>query len=52
VGFLGGLFGYERIGRNRYLKLFFARIRLKPLPAQPGPHWRPRPGAGAGFFPI
>ncbi len=53
VGVLGGLFGYERIGRNRYLKLFFARIRLKPLPASPGPHWRPRPRRStASFFPI
>jgi len=54
VGFLGGLLGYERIGRNRYLKLFFARIRLKPLPAQPGPGRRPQrrsPGRSR-FFPI
>lgn len=54
VGFLGGLLGYERIGRNRYLKLFFARIRLKPLPAQPGPgrrRLRQAPGR-ARFFPI
>ncbi|MDY0000596.1 MAG: hypothetical protein RBU30_04820 [Polyangia bacterium] len=29
---LGGLVGYERIGRNRRLKLFWAPIRLKPLP--------------------
>jgi hypothetical protein len=54
VGILGGLFGYERIGRNRYLKLFFARIRLKPLPAQRGlaPPPRRRPPTGASFFPI
>jgi len=54
VGFMGGLLGYERIGRNRYLKLFFARIRLKPLPAQPGPgpQSQPRSPARAGFFPI
>jgi len=29
---LGGLFGYKRVGRNRYLKLFFFSIRLKPVP--------------------
>lgn len=54
VGFLGGLLGYERIGRNRYLKLFFARIRLKPLPAQPGPGRQPlrQVPSRTGFFPI
>lgn len=57
VGFLGGLVGYERIGRNRYLKLFFARIRLKPLPAQTGPGSDPsrrplRHAPRSSFFPI
>jgi len=32
---LAGLFGYERIGRNRYLKLFLIPIGLPALPAQP-----------------
>lgn len=28
-----GLFGWERIGRNRYLKLFFIPFELEPAPA-------------------
>ncbi len=28
-----GLFGYERIGRNRYVKLFFIPFELEPAPA-------------------
>jgi hypothetical protein len=28
-----GLFGWERIGRNRYLKLFFYPFELSPIPA-------------------
>ena len=28
-----GLFGYERIGRNRYLKLLFFPFELEPAPA-------------------
>jgi hypothetical protein len=28
-----GVFGYERIGRNRYLKLLFIPFELKPAPA-------------------
>ncbi len=31
--FLTGLFGYERIGRNRYAKVFFFSIPLEPAPA-------------------
>ncbi len=54
VGILGGLFGYERIGRNRYLKLFFARIRLTPIARTVGP--RPASVSGpptrASFFPL
>lgn len=30
---LAGLFGFERIGRNRYLRLFFIPFELKPQPA-------------------
>jgi hypothetical protein len=29
---LGGLFGHERIGRNRYLRLFFFRFEQEPAP--------------------
>jgi hypothetical protein len=29
---LGGLFGHERIGRNRYLKLLFMRFEQEPAP--------------------
>jgi hypothetical protein len=29
---LGGLFGHERVGRNRYLKLFFMRFEQEPAP--------------------
>jgi hypothetical protein len=29
---LGGLFGHENVGRNRYLKLFFFRIEQEPAP--------------------
>jgi len=28
-----GLFGWERIGRNRYLKLLFIPFELSPAPA-------------------
>ena len=32
----GGLVGYERIGRNRFLTLFFFfHLKLDPLGAQP-----------------
>ena len=30
-----GLFGYERIGRNRYLKLFFFPFELRARPRRP-----------------
>ncbi len=33
LSFLGGLFAYERIGRNRYIRLFFIPIELAPTPA-------------------
>ncbi|MCA9671759.1 MAG: hypothetical protein KC503_39440 [Myxococcales bacterium] len=40
----GGLFGYQRIGRNRFVKLlFFINIKLDPLPATPGAQPQPRP---------
>ena len=29
---LGGLFGHETVGRNRYLKLFFFKIEQEPAP--------------------
>jgi hypothetical protein len=29
---LGGLFGHENVGRNRYLKLFFIRFEQEPAP--------------------
>jgi hypothetical protein len=29
---LGGLFGHESVGRNRYLKLFFMRFEQEPAP--------------------
>jgi hypothetical protein len=29
---LGGLFGHESVGRNRYLKLFFIRFEQEPAP--------------------
>jgi hypothetical protein len=29
---LGGLFGHERVGRNRYLKIFFIRFEQEPAP--------------------
>lgn len=35
VSVLGGLAGYERIGRNRYMKLLFIPIELAPVKAQP-----------------
>ena len=52
---LGGLFGHESVGRNRYLKLFFMRFEQEPAPraqtawySQPrrrhaAPAGRPRP---------
>jgi hypothetical protein len=56
---LGGLFGYERIGRNRDLKLFFGRIKLPtlkaaPAPAAPPPATRPAAAASLGpaYFPF
>lgn len=47
---LGGLVGYERIGRNRSLQLFFFRINLKPTAAPSGP--RTRAPAQSTFYPI
>jgi hypothetical protein len=38
-----GLFGYERIGRNRYLKLFFYPFELSPVPAGQAAWKGPRP---------
>jgi hypothetical protein len=41
-----GLFGYERIGRNRYLKVLFFPFELEPAPAaQTAWYSRPRPAA-------
>jgi hypothetical protein len=38
-----GLFGYERIGRNRYVRLFFIPFNLEPAPAaQTAWYSRPR----------
>jgi hypothetical protein len=36
LSILGGMFGYERVGRNRYLKMFFFPIELSPLPRKKG----------------
>lgn len=33
----GGIVGYRRIGRNRYLKLFFFSIKLEPAPRKKRP---------------
>jgi hypothetical protein len=39
-----GLFGYERIGRNRYVRLFFIPFSLEPAPAaQTAWYGRPKP---------
>jgi hypothetical protein len=38
-----GLFGWERIGRNRYLKLFFIPFELSPLPAASTASWYGKP---------
>jgi hypothetical protein len=39
-----GLFGYERIGRNRYVKVFFIPFELEPAPAaQTAWYGRPKP---------
>jgi hypothetical protein len=38
-----GLFGYERIGRNRYLKLLFYPFELSPVPAGQAAWKGPRP---------
>ena len=38
-----GLFGWERIGRNRYLKLFFYPFELEPIPAGQQAWKGPRP---------
>ncbi|HEY0710273.1 MAG TPA: EB domain-containing protein [Polyangia bacterium] len=41
-----GLFGYERIGRNRYVKVLFFPFQLEPAPAaQTAWYSRPRPAA-------
>jgi hypothetical protein len=41
---LGGLFGHERIGRNRYLKLFFMTFETEPAPrAQTSWYSKPPP---------
>jgi hypothetical protein len=54
LSFFGGLVSYERIGRNRRIKLFFIPIKLDPLPGA-SPAKRPRPGArprsGPGLSP-
>jgi hypothetical protein len=38
-----GLFGWERIGRNRYLKLFFIPFELTPAPAATRAAWYGKP---------
>jgi hypothetical protein len=40
---LGGLFGHERIGRNRYLKLFFMSFELAPAPRATSWYSKPPP---------
>jgi hypothetical protein len=53
---LGGLLGHERVGRNRYLKLFFFRFEQEPVPraqtawySRPTPDSRRRPTRGLSF---
>jgi hypothetical protein len=50
---LGGLFGHETVGRNRYLRLFFIRFEQEPAPraqtawySQPARAPRRQPGRG------
>jgi hypothetical protein len=52
--FLGGLFAYERIGRNRFIWLLFIPIELKPLKGAPGGPSGParRSAVSASFYPI
>jgi hypothetical protein len=38
-----GLFGWERIGRNRYLKLLFIPFELSPAPASTAWYGKPPP---------
>lgn len=40
-----GLFGWERIGRNRYLKILFFPFELEPIPAAQAAWKGPRPPA-------
>lgn len=53
---LGRLFGYERVGRNRLLTLFFYTFPLEPLPAKTPPARQPQgpaqQRAGAGARPV
>lgn len=51
---LAGLVEYERIGRNRFMRLFFIRFRLKPLQGKPsGPSGpAPRSTFNTSFYPI
>jgi len=42
ISFVAGLFGYERIGRNRRIKLLLIPIQLKPTPRQTGTRARAR----------
>jgi hypothetical protein len=50
ISFIAGLFGYERIGRNRFLKLLLIPIRLKPSARARRSHRRgiSRVAAGVG----
>jgi len=58
--FLGGLFAYERIGRNRFIRLLFIPINLPPLKSTPGAPSGPsgpsgparRSTAASSFYPI
>lgn len=48
----GGFVSYERIGRNRILKLLWIPIRLKPTPGVSPPAARPAAARAATFYPL
>jgi len=48
---LGGLFGHERVGRNRYLKIFFLTFESK-APARTQTSWYSQPQRPSRREPI
>lgn len=48
---LGGLVGYEREGRNRFLRLLFITIKLKPIRGKGTPSGPARPARRSTFSP-